>query len=1133
MKKTIAALLSALILCSLFAGTVPFASADSLEDALADVGRDLYGMYTPQSGNLLRDRYDKARAGVSGGGVQELYAALNALQPLENYKREPLLGFEGLTGANISDMTLNRGSVSVSEGAVTLSGEGTLRYCNAAREGVAGPSPFGVPCPFADGFALKIASDADAALDLEIGRRGSANDCVFTLSGVCVNEGEHYYFFPFDRFGEPPLDGTLNYISLSFTGASSVAFGDLHAVRDAAESAGERVYTETPMNSQSFKADRFYKILQRGTTLALTVAPADPGVDRLIFTENAQNDDSQFWQIVRDPYNQSRVRFINKKYALAIQEPTDGSVSVGLGVANYTNDTQKWSCSYSKAKGFSFYVSGGSKISYSGTKLTITSVSSSTKYFDILETGGIEWVQAWSDEFNTLDRSVWYVANAKNRANDTEPMFNRDSPNNVYIDNGNLVVKTIKEEYMGYHATSGFLTTEDKVQFTQGRIEMRTKLPEGRKIWPAFWAMGEDDIWPRSGEIDIVEMVGSGPGEEGGDWWGDRTSFATFHYAGATGDHVEEGGWHDYNFLTTAEKLSENYHIYAIEWENDQMRWYFDDTLYLTVRIDTPEKRDSLQENPYFLILGTGIDGPGDNLLPEGMPDEAYLIVDYIRYYKQETQAKPADTLPYAYEAGSPDYYEVIWSPAHVGAYSSELDMMVYCNGATEAVIYDLKDFSQLAHRKALNGSGWSMACALSRDGSRVIFGRQTKITTLNSEFSTLKTVNAMSAFPTVALSNDGSRCYYGGTPNTQSDGYCDYFRVFNAVSLAEISNEHVDAWVDSIAVAADDTYAYGCYDGVVRVRSASDGDLGGFTADGRVISLAFSPDSRTLYASDGARNIYAFDVASGEASLLAACPDEIFKLAVSPDGKRIAAACGDSCARVYDVESGRLAARPCLGRLAVTTVTYSLDGKLLLLGCTDGRIGVYRASDGLPLALLYNAELGGTWYHTVAISSDSSSVMAIHGVQDFNSGVSGWRLPELLSESADFSALEALPYYDETAYTSESYAAYSAALKAANAVKANPYSAQSAIDEAAQAVSEAAAALVEGGDEPEIMKGDMDKDGEITVADALAALRIAAKLVASSEEAVAIGDTDNDGEITVADALKILRVAAKLVASL
>ncbi|MBO4584860.1 MAG: dockerin type I repeat-containing protein [Clostridia bacterium] len=74
----------------------------------------------------------------------------------------------------------------------------------------------------------------------------------------------------------------------------------------------------------------------------------------------------------------------------------------------------------------------------------------------------------------------------------------------------------------------------------------------------------------------------------------------------------------------------------------------------------------------------------------------------------------------------------------------------------------------------------------------------------------------------------------------------------------------------------------------------------------------------------------------------------------------------------------------------------------------------------------------------------------------------------------------------------------------------------------------------ITGGVDPEEppvagIKGDMDGDGEITVADALKALRIAAKLVEPTAEDLALGDTDGDGEITVADALKILRVAAKL----
>lgn len=61
------------------------------------------------------------------------------------------------------------------------------------------------------------------------------------------------------------------------------------------------------------------------------------------------------------------------------------------------------------------------------------------------------------------------------------------------------------------------------------------------------------------------------------------------------------------------------------------------------------------------------------------------------------------------------------------------------------------------------------------------------------------------------------------------------------------------------------------------------------------------------------------------------------------------------------------------------------------------------------------------------------------------------------------------------------------------------------------------------------VKKGDMDGDGTVTVADALAALRIAAKLTEASEYDMIAGDTDKDGTVTVADALAILRVAAKL----
>ena len=63
----------------------------------------------------------------------------------------------------------------------------------------------------------------------------------------------------------------------------------------------------------------------------------------------------------------------------------------------------------------------------------------------------------------------------------------------------------------------------------------------------------------------------------------------------------------------------------------------------------------------------------------------------------------------------------------------------------------------------------------------------------------------------------------------------------------------------------------------------------------------------------------------------------------------------------------------------------------------------------------------------------------------------------------------------------------------------------------------------------PPYKKGDMVEDGKIEVNDALAALRIAAKLAVTSERDLLIGDIDGNGKIEVNDALSILRVAAKL----
>ena len=1138
MKKTIAALLSTLILCSLFAGAIPFASADSLDDAIAAAGRELYGMYTAQSGNLLRDCYDKAQAVIQSGRTDNgeaaaLRAAIDALVPLENYTREPLLGFEGLTDADIRSMPLRRGSVSVSDGVVTLSGSGTLRYANAASEGVSGPSPFGVPCQTADGFALKISADADASLDLEIGRRGSAEDCVFTLSDITVTEGERYYLFPFDRFGAPPLDGTLNYISLTFTGASLVSFSDLHAVSGSAEGAA-REYSETPAAAPRFNSAEYYKLLKRGTSSALTMVSKPSRADAfLTFSESVQGDDAQLWQLCADPTNPNQIRLINKNHALALLRSSDsGNASFSAACPDLTDSGQLWSVSYSKAKGFSFYYTGASRVAltYTGDTPKLTENNALIRYFDVVSAGGPDWSLAWSDEFNdgALNRGVWFPMTGKNN-DPTDPYYYRDDDNNICFEDGCLVLKTVVENYNGMPSTAAQITTEDKLHVSFGRIEMSAKLPDGYKVWPAFWLMGDKDNWPYCAEIDIMEFIAL---DEENDWLGHRRSFATFHYADGNGYHAEIGGWTDGTMLISNEKLTDDFHVYAIEWEADQIRWYFDDVLYLTINVDSDALKNALQKNPMYIRLNTGIDGPGNYELPPNAPQETKYYIDYVRYYKDAAYA-PQSELPFAAEKTEADCFNKIWSPANPCAVDTERGVLLYGNAAADVMLYNGGNTALAPAARLSSGGYWVMSDAISGDGSRYVFGRYRKLTVTDADFGNAVNGGFSGRYPVVALNYDGSRCYAGGTPENSNSSDCNYFYVYDGRTLAEITREKTDSWVDSIAVAKNDDYAFGCYDGSVHVRSAGKTGYRVFTVGGRISALAFSPDGKRLYAATANGGVYAYDVEAEAVSAFGKAGDEVYQLAVSPDGSLLAAACGDACARIYDTGTGRLAARPFLGRTAVTALAFSPDGAMLALAGIDSKIGVFRARDGLPLALL-GEERGACWYNSVVFGADGASVTAVRGVEDFNSAVCSWTLPEgLIPESADFSALEALPFYDETAYTAESYAPYAAALKNANAVKANPYSAQSAIDAAAQAVAEAAEGLVEGGDEPEPMKGDFDFDGKITVSDALAALRIAAKLAEETPEALLIGDTDGDGEITVADALAILRVAAKLADSL
>ncbi|MBQ2675778.1 MAG: family 16 glycosylhydrolase [Clostridia bacterium] len=238
------------------------------------------------------------------------------------------------------------------------------------------------------------------------------------------------------------------------------------------------------------------------------------------------------------------------------------------------------------------------------------------------------WELNWSEEFNgtELDRTVWGYHYGCFR--NSEIAYFTDREENVKVENGNLVITTLKENYRNGLAdyTSAEVHTQHKKTFLYGRLEMYAKVPYGVGMWPAFWTCGNDRAWPAGGEIDILEMVG-GPTNLGGAK-GDDVINCGIHYANANGNHASTGG----AWLYPGGALYQQYHLYALEWDETELRFYVDDYHIRTIDI-TADYLSEFRE-PQFVLINTSIGSGSWATVPDDttiFPQHYY--VDYVRYY--------------------------------------------------------------------------------------------------------------------------------------------------------------------------------------------------------------------------------------------------------------------------------------------------------------------------------------------------------------------------------------------------------------------------------------------------------------------------------------------------------------------
>ncbi|MBQ0161633.1 MAG: family 16 glycosylhydrolase [Treponema sp.] len=254
----------------------------------------------------------------------------------------------------------------------------------------------------------------------------------------------------------------------------------------------------------------------------------------------------------------------------------------------------------------------------------------------------------WHDEFSgrKLDETIWNKEVREPGWTNHEMQAYTKDKENIYVKDGKLVLNAVQHKLKSgrYWYTSGKVQTAHKKDFKYGKICVRAKVPVGQGLWPAIWMMPTDEKygnWPCSGEIDIMEVLGSQP----------EKNYGTIHYGSP---HGQKQG----TYLLKGTNFGEDFHEFSIEWEPGEFRWYVDGQLYYTENTWFATSRGGedfeypapFNENFYLQMnLAVGGDWPGK---PDETTDftKSRFEIDYVRVYQKasynENVKKPVVEFP-------------------------------------------------------------------------------------------------------------------------------------------------------------------------------------------------------------------------------------------------------------------------------------------------------------------------------------------------------------------------------------------------------------------------------------------------------------------------------------------------------
>ena len=239
------------------------------------------------------------------------------------------------------------------------------------------------------------------------------------------------------------------------------------------------------------------------------------------------------------------------------------------------------------------------------------------------------WNLVWEDDFtgSSLNTANWSYQTGGGGWGNNELQYYQAA--NVSVGSGMLSITAKEESVSGYNYTSARIRTKNQGDWTYGKFEASIKLPEGQGIWPAFWMLPTDNIygiWPRSGELDIMEYLGHDT---------DRI-YGTLHYSTSPSDgtHHFQGG----NYNLPSGDFTQAFHLFSMEWDPTEVRWYIDGTLYFSRNTTDISPNFWPFDRDFHFLLNVAVGGnwpgapDGTTMFPQTME------VDYVRVYQQLSQ---------------------------------------------------------------------------------------------------------------------------------------------------------------------------------------------------------------------------------------------------------------------------------------------------------------------------------------------------------------------------------------------------------------------------------------------------------------------------------------------------------------